>query len=117
MALNADVLVPADGATVGPGPFEVRGYAHAGGDRTVARVDVSADGGRSWRQAELLEDLGRWAWRLWRAELALPPGEHELVVRAWDSAAATQPESPAAVWNPKGYVNNAWGRITVRVAA
>ena len=112
VALNADVLVPADGATVGPGPFEVRGYAHAGGDRTVARVDVSADGGRSWRQAELLEDLGRWAWRLWRAELALPPGEHELVVRAWDSAAATQPESPAAVWNPKGYVNNAWGRIT-----
>ena len=46
VALNADVLVPADGATVGPGPFEVRGYAHAGGDRTVARVDVSADGGR-----------------------------------------------------------------------
>ena len=37
-------------------------------------------------------------------------------MRAWDSAAATQPESPAAVWNPKGYVNNAWGRITVRVA-
>jgi sulfite oxidase len=116
VALNADVLVPADGATVGPGPFEVRGYAHAGGDRTVARVDVSADGGRSWRQAELLEDLGRWAWRLWRAELALVAGEHELVVRAWDSAAATQPESPAAVWNPKGYVNNAWGRVTVRVA-
>ena len=116
VALNADVLVPGDGATVGPGPFGVRGYAYAGGDRTVARVEVSSDGGRSWRRAELLEDLGRWAWRLWRTELELPAGDHEVVVRAWDSAAATQPERPETVWNPKGYVNNAWGRISVRVA-
>jgi sulfite oxidase len=43
----------------------------------------------------------------------LAPGEHEIVVRAWDSAAALQPEHPASVWNPKGYVNNAWGRITL----
>jgi sulfite oxidase len=116
VALNADVLAPADGATVGPGPFELRGYAYVGGDRAVARVDVSVDGARSWRQAELLEDLGPWAWRLWSLELALPAGRHEIVVRAWDSSAATQPESPATLWNPKGYVNTAWGRIAVRVA-
>lgn len=115
VALNADVLVPDDGARVPPGPVEVRGYALAGGERHVTRVDVSSDGGRSWRQAELLEDLGRWAWRLWRIELDLSPGEQEVVVRAWDSAAATQPEDPAGLWNPKGYVNNAWGRVRLRV--
>ncbi len=38
-------------------------------------------------------------------------------LRAWDSAAATQPEDPATVWNPKGYVNNAQGRMTLRVVA
>ena len=67
IALNADVLSPADGETVAAGPVEVRGYAFAGGDRHVARVDVSINGGGNWSQAELLDDLGRWAWRHWRA--------------------------------------------------
>jgi sulfite oxidase len=115
VALNADVLSPADGATVPAGPLEVRGYAFAGGERHVARVDVSLDGGASWAQAELLEDLGRWAWRHWRITVDLEPGEHHIVVRAWDSSAATQPEDEAALWNPKGYANNA--RPCVRVTA
>jgi sulfite oxidase len=114
IALNSDVLSPADGETVAAGPVEVRGYAFAGGERHVARVDVSLDGGATWAQAELLEDLGRWAWRHWRITVELAPGEHELLVRAWDSSAATQPEDEAALWNPKGYVNNARPRITVR---
>jgi sulfite oxidase len=79
----------------------------------VSRVDVSTDDGVTWTQASLLEDLGRWAWRQWRITLDLPAGEHELLVRAWDSSAATQPEDEAALWNPKGYVNNARPRIRV----
>jgi sulfite oxidase len=116
VALNADILAPADGATVAAGAVEVRGYAFAGGERHVARVDLSLDGGASWSQAELLDDLGRWAWRQWRTTVDLAPGEHELLVRAWDSSAATQPEDEAALWNPKGYVNNARPRIRVRAA-
>lgn len=107
VALNADIL--AASAT------EVRGYAFAGGERFITRVDVSVDGGGSWRQAELLDDLGPWAWRHWRLALDLPPGEHELVVRAWDSSAATQPDDEAGLWNPKGYVNNARPRMTLDV--
>jgi sulfite oxidase len=117
IALNSDVLSPADGDTVAAGPVEVRGYAFAGGERHVARVDVSLDGGARWSQAELLEDLGRWAWRHWRITLDLAPGEQEILVRAWDSSAATQPEDEAALWNPKGYVNNARPRVRVRVTA
>jgi sulfite oxidase len=116
VALNSDVLSPADGDTVAAGPVEVRGYAFAGGERHVARVDVSADGGVSWAQAELFEDLGRWAWRHWRIAVELAPGEHEILVRAWDSSAATQPEGDATLWNPKGYVNNARPRVRVRAA-
>ena len=117
VALNSDVLSPANGETVAAGPVGVRGYAFAGGERHVARVDVSVDGGASWSQAELLEDLGRWAWRQWRTTVDLAPGEHEILVRAWDSSAATQPEEHATLWNPKGYVNNARPRVRVRVAA
>jgi len=116
-ALNADVLSPANGATVAAGPVEVRGYAFAGGERYVARVDVSIDDAASWSQAELLDDLGPWAWRHWRTVVDLAPGEHEILVRAWDSSAATQPEDEAALWNPKGYVNNARPRIRVRAVA
>jgi sulfite oxidase len=104
VALNADILRVADGF--------VSGYAFAGGERHVTRVEVSIDDGDTWQAAELLEDLGPWAWRLWRAPL--PPGVRcHVVARAWDSAAATQPEHAASVWNPKGYVNNSWARVTV----
>lgn len=114
VALNSDVLSPADGERVPAGPVEVRGYAFAGGERWVSRVDISLDGGASWSRAELLDDLGLWAWRQWRITLDLVPGDNEIVVRAWDSSAATQPENEAALWNPKGYVNNARPRVRVR---
>lgn len=117
VALNSDVLSPADGETVAAGTVEVRGYAFAGGERHVARVDVSIDGGASWSQAELLADLGPWAWRHWRTTVELTPGEHEILIRAWDSSAATQPEEHATLWNPKGYVNNARPRVRVRAIA
>src|SRR3954447_23761483 len=117
VALNADVLAPADGATVAAGPVEVRGYAFAGGERYVARVDVSLDGGATWAQAQLLDDLGPWAWRQWRITVELAPGEHEILVRAWDSSAATQPEDEAALRNPNGHVNNARPRIRAHAAA
>jgi sulfite oxidase len=116
LAVVAELLTPGDGETVPAGTVELRGYGFAGGNRHVVRVDVSADGGRTWQLAELLDDLGRWAWRHWRTEVELAPGEHELVVRAWDSASAVQPEDPATLWNPKGYMNTAWGRTRVRAA-
>jgi sulfite oxidase len=108
VALNSDFLC----ATRADGRAELQGYAFAGGERRVERVEVSADGGH-WIPAELLEDQGEWAWRLWHVQLHLDPGEHEITVRAWDSAAGTQPEDPAGSWNPKGYANNAWGRVRV----
>ncbi len=59
---------------------------------------------------------GTWAWRHWGITVDLEAGEHEIVVRAWDSSAATQPEDEAALWNPGGYVNNARPSIRVRAA-
>jgi sulfite oxidase len=94
----------------------VHGYAFGGEERGVDRVEVSSDGGLSWRTADLDPAYGRWAWRLWRAVLDLPVGETTLVARAWDTDGVCQPESAASVWNPGGYVNNAWPRVRVVVA-
>ena len=116
VALNCEILDPSDGASVRSGRGRVSGYAFAGDGRGVARVEVSADGGRSWVQAAVDVQDGPWSWQLWQAEVDLPPGVATLVARAWDTTGAAQPESPAHLWNPKGYVNNSWARaeITVR---
>ena len=81
------------------GPVAVSGYAVAT-MRPIVRVDVSADDGRRWRQAELqIDSSSPWAWTLWHTEIDLPQGVLVLAVRAWDEAGQTQPDRPAETWN------------------
>lgn len=97
------------------------GWAMAGGDRTVARVEVSADNGAHWTQARVQprrhENGPRWSWCFWETQLADISESAEIVVRAWDSATNTQPESAASLWNFKGYMNNAWHRVRLPSAS
>jgi sulfite oxidase len=112
--VSSVISTPAPGDTLPSGDTVVRGWAFAG-ERRVERVDVSADGGRTWQTADLEPEKARWTWRRWETRVTLALGEHEIVCRAWDSAAQTQPENAAQVWNFKGYMNNAWHRVGVRV--
>ena len=98
VAVNADFLRPDNNSVVPAGPTEVTGYAFAGDDRGIARVDVSADGGHSWVQADLDDQAGPWAWRHWRTTRTLPAGDVDVTARAWDTSAASQPESPKRPW-------------------
>jgi len=86
------------------------------GHAPVAAVDVSVDGGASWRPARLdPADLGRFAWRRWSFDWqATEPGRHVLCCRARDEAGNEQPLAPA--WNLGGYANNAVQRVVVTVA-
>lgn len=99
---------------VHPGVVTVQGYSIAGG-RRIARVDVSCDGGSTWVQAELSNDKSCWAWTLWKANFKLKPGRYQLIVRALDTSANTQPRDISQVWNFKGYMNNAWHRVNIEV--
>jgi sulfite oxidase len=112
LPVNSVICAPADGAALSAGVTEFRGYAIAGGRRGIRRVELSADAGASWTAAQL-EPAGEWAWTLWRASLHLKLGPHRIVVRATDSAGETQPADLRAVWNFRGYVNNAWHAISV----
>ncbi len=115
LPVTADILLPTEGELVSAGSLEVSGHAFAGCGRTVTRVEVSADGGTTWTGARLLEDAGPWARRRWSASVDVASGPVELVARAWDSAAATQPEHAAEIWNAKGYMNNSWARVALNV--
>ena len=91
----------------------VEGFALAGGGRSVERVEVSVDRGENWVAATLAPSRGRWGWRFWHADTELEPGAPEVVVRAFDSAGNAQPADAAALWNAKGYANNAWHRAAL----
>jgi DMSO/TMAO reductase YedYZ molybdopterin-dependent catalytic subunit len=81
--------VPAELAAV-EGPVEIAGLAWAG-DRGIRRVEVSADGGRTWAPAVLRRELAPAAWRQWRLPWQ-PAGSGRLVlqVRAVDSGGVVQ---------------------------
>ncbi|WP_375386782.1 molybdopterin-dependent oxidoreductase [uncultured Amnibacterium sp.] len=110
VALNSAFFLP-DRSIVPAGTNRLAGYAYAGDDRTVSRVDVSQDDGATWQIAVLEEASNPWTWQFWHADLDLERGHHTAVVRAWDSTGALQPARPEDVCNPKGYVNNSWKRV------
>jgi sulfite oxidase len=113
--INSVICLPRHGARVADDVVVVKGYAIAGGDREVERVELSIDGGKTWMAASLPERRPRWAWCFWEAHLKLRPGSHTIAVRAWDSAGETQPMRTRDVWNAKGYMNNAWHRIDIKI--
>jgi len=94
----------AEGATVPAGSdLSLRGFAFDGG-YGVSDVVVSADGGKSWIGAALEQDLGKFSFRGWKANVTLPPGNHRLMVRASNRIGQSQPFVP--LWNPSGYMRN-----------
>lgn len=113
VALNAVICYPLDGARVEPGPTTISGYAIGEGGAAIAHVEVSADGGVSWIEADLLGRREPWRWNIWEARVDLSQGRNEIVVRARDDAGNEQPADGARLWNFKGYHWNAMHRISV----
>ena len=95
---------------VSPATYHIEGRAWSGLG-TVTRVDFSDDGGRTWSEVELDAAVSPFAWRGWRHQWNAKPGEHELCVRATDSAGNVQPDAQA--WNMEGVQNNAIQRVRV----
>lgn len=88
-----------------------------GGTVALEKVDVSTDGGKSWKQARFLgPDLGPYAWRPFVLATDLPAGEHRIVSRATDVEGNVQPEG--RIDNERGYGHNGWSDhgLTVTVS-
>jgi DMSO/TMAO reductase YedYZ molybdopterin-dependent catalytic subunit len=93
--------------------IEVRGVAWDGG-YGIAAVEVSQDGGHSWRPAELLADLGRFSWRQWRYVVpAARPGGYTIMAKATNRIGASQ--TFELNFNPAGYHNNVVQRVNIQV--
>ena len=91
MSLKAEISHPANGSTVPAGEkVLVRGAAWGG---NVQKVEVSADGGKTWRPADFLDEHRPNAWRRWQMEWMTPAAEGSatLMARAFDENDQTQP--------------------------
>jgi DMSO/TMAO reductase YedYZ molybdopterin-dependent catalytic subunit len=93
LQVKAEIVKPARGETV-PANSTVRihGAAWSSGSE-IARVEVSTDGGTTWREATLLAESKRNAWRFWEFNWKTPSagGKQTIVARATDSLGQTQP--------------------------
>ena len=92
---------------------EVRGIAWDGGFG-IATVQLSQDGGRSWRPAQLGHDPGRFSWRQWRYVIpAARPGAYAVMAKATNRIGASQ--TFELNFNPAGYHNNVVQRVDIQV--
>ena len=102
--------VPADGAQLPPGEQQAAGIAYAG-TRGIRQVELSADGGASWRVAALLEPAsGKDMMVRWTAMFQMGKASTSLVVRATDGTGVVQTDDfglPA----PDG----GWGQDSIQV--
>lgn len=114
IAARAVIVSPHDGDRLAARPFVARGYAWSGrGD--LAQVQISADGGTTWRDATLGDALSRYAWRQWQATIAPRAGsELVLLARAVTATGTTQPLRE--VRNARGYENNAVRAVRLVIA-
>ena len=97
----------------------LRGAAWAGASR-VRQVELSTDGGKSWKAAQLETRSASsaqkpYSWVYWNYDWRIPsPGDYELIVRAADDRGQVQlAERPKERVDP--YEQNSYQRVRCKV--
>ncbi|GAC1359759.1 MAG: molybdopterin-dependent oxidoreductase [Vulcanimicrobiaceae bacterium] len=116
-ALNVKSIItgPIEGAKLAKGQtITISGVAWSGDGAYAARVDISTDGGKTWRPADLGPSPGKFSWRMFTHRFTPETsGSLSILARATDTKGAVQPR--VSPWNPSGYLWNAIHTVTVEV--
>jgi DMSO/TMAO reductase YedYZ molybdopterin-dependent catalytic subunit len=114
MVVNSVIADPLGGSRVPSSGCTVRGVAWDRG-HGIKQVEVTADGGKTWKAAALGKDIGRFAFRGFSfATGKLPPGPCVVSARATNNAGETQVDT--LKFNPAGYHNNLPQKLDLMVA-
>ena len=109
------IATPANDAILKSKSVTVTGAAWAG-EAEISKVEISTDAGVTWQPATLGTDRAKYAWRIWSYRWKpLKPGAYTILSRATDTKGRTQPSS--AVWNPSGYLYDAYDEVNIHVQA
>jgi DMSO/TMAO reductase YedYZ molybdopterin-dependent catalytic subunit len=114
MVVNSLITNPSDGTRVKAGrQTAISGIAWDGG-YGISAIEVSADGGKSWTQAALGEDAGKYAFRTWSYEFTpTRRGTLSFAARATNRTGQTQTQE--LIQNPAGYHHNVIQTVTLDV--
>ncbi len=113
MCVHSIFVRPEPGERIKAGASHtLRGVA-TDGIAGIRKVEVSTDGGKTWRDATLGKDLGKYSWRTWQLPWTPGPGAYKLLVRATAVDGRTQATSQ---WNRSGYNRNVIEQVEVAVA-
>lgn len=100
--------LPIDGLIQANKKQIIQGVAFAG-DRSISKVEVSTDGGKTWREAYVKPPLSGTSWVVWGYEWTpTKPGKYVVQVRATDGDGKLQTSKKA-----EPYPNGATGYHTV----
>lgn len=113
--IKSVIFSPIEGDSPKAGRVTVRGVAFNDGRAPVTLVEVSTDGGTTWKAAAVEKADSPFAWQHWSVDLELPAGTHTLVSRATDARGRSQPLDGTVMWNPKGYEWNGADHVTITV--
>ncbi len=111
MVVNSLITSHADGANVSAGTA-VGGIAWDGG-YGIRVVECSTDSGKTWTEAKLGDDLGKYAFRTWSFPLT---GKGKVTVMARASNAIGQTQTATLIHNPAGYHHNVIHSVSLNVA-
>ena len=110
IVVNSLITSHRDGDKVKRGKVTVSGLAWDGG-YGIRTVEVSTDGGKSWSDAALGQDLGRYAFRPWSFELSAKRGNNTVMVNATNKIG--QGQVSELIFNGAGYHNNVMQNIAL----
>ncbi|MDQ6867275.1 MAG: molybdopterin-dependent oxidoreductase [Pseudomonadota bacterium] len=115
MVVNSLITIPNDGARVKAGSkTAISGIVWDGG-YGIRSVEISADNGKSWAQAVLGEDSGKFAFRPWSHEFT-PERRGKLALTARATNKIGQTQTQELIQNPAGYCNNAAQTVALDVS-
>ena len=115
IVVNSLTTSPVEGQRFNFGrPIDVSGIAWDGG-YGVRLVEVSTDGGKTWHEASLGKDDGRFAFRPWSYRFnPAGAGTYRITAKATNRVGQTQVDT--LIFNPAGYHNNVIRPTTITVA-
>jgi DMSO/TMAO reductase YedYZ molybdopterin-dependent catalytic subunit len=115
MKVKSVITRPLDGATVALGKVRIQGLAWAG-PKGLRMVEISTDGGTSWKPAGFMGDHEPMTWRIWATQVEVKePARLTVMARATDGNGVQQPL--VAPINAGGYGNNSIHSVSFRVRA
>ena len=117
LRVKSVIATPVDKSFVKLGdPVNVRGVAWSGDKGPITSVDVSTDGGRTWKSADLGTDKSQFGWRLWAFSFRPDRDSYyNIMARATDASGDKQPF--AQEWNPSGYGWNVVQRVGITASS